>query len=127
DPAVVFDLVHVPGDRTNEGSATAPGNCLAMDIEQAHKIGREVAVHTVTADPGPEIVRLVQEDEYDLLVLEDPAASEEAAETLFWHRSIRERVSCALCLLSLPAIPREVVDSTPSTVIASSDRSPARR
>jgi hypothetical protein len=98
-----------------------------MDIEQAQMIGREVAVHTVTGDPGPEIVRLVQEQEYDLLVLEDPAASEEGAETLSWQRCIRERVSCALCLLSLPAIPREIVDSTPSTVIASSDRSPAKR
>jgi amino acid transporter len=127
DPAVVFDLVHVPGGRTNGGSSLTPGNCLAMDIEQAHKIGREVAVHTITADPGPEIVRLVQEQEYDLLVLEDPAASEEAADTITWQRCIRERSSCALCLLSLPAIPREVVDSTPSTVIASADRSPAKR
>jgi hypothetical protein len=126
DPAVVFDLVHLPSGRMNGGSSATPGNSLEMDIEQAHKIGREVAVHTVTGEPGPEIVRLVQEQEYDLLVLEDPAASEEAA-GLSWQRSIRERVSCALCLLSLPAIPREVVDSTPSTVIATADRSPAKR
>jgi amino acid transporter len=127
DPAVVFDLVHVPNGRANGATASTPGSSLAMDIEQAHKIGREVAVHTVTGDPGPEIVQLVQDQEYDLLVLEDPAASEEAAEMISWQRCIRERVSCALCLLSLPAIPREVVDSTPSTVIASSDRSPAKR
>src|SRR5260370_31992572 len=74
DPAVVFDLVHLPGGRTNGGSATTPGNCLAMDIEQAHKIGREVAVHTITGEPAPEIVRLVPEQEYELLLLEDPAA-----------------------------------------------------
>jgi hypothetical protein len=127
DPDVVFDLAHVPSGRTNGGEPITAASCLTLDIEQAHAIGREVAIHTITGDPGVEIVRLVKDNEYDLLVLEDPAASDDSDEMVSWTRYIRDHVSCTLCLLSRPAIPREVVDSTPSTVIASADRNPAKR
>jgi hypothetical protein len=110
DPDVVFDLAHVPGAGANGGGPISATSCLTLDIEQAHKIGREVTVHSTTGDPGPEIVRLVETGDYDLLVLEDPASREEGEEMIPWQRHIREHASCTLCLLAPPAIPREVVD-----------------
>jgi nucleotide-binding universal stress UspA family protein len=114
DPEVVFDLAHLSNDRLTAGSSANGNNSLQQDVERAQKIGREVTVHTVKEDPGPEIVRLALENDYDLVVLDAPATSEGTAGTLPWQQYIRERASCAVCLLSLPAIPREVVDWTPS-------------
>jgi amino acid transporter len=145
DPDVVFDVVHIstatPGTGSSSmgnlkpapssrglsstntaipGSITSTvGTSLLLDIERAEKIGREVTVHTLQADPGPGIVRLVLEHDYDLLVLDTPAECENAGGLLPWQKYVREHASCVVCLMSLPAIQREVVDSTPSAVTAS--------
>ena len=145
DPDVGFDVVHVgppiPGS-LNLGSGTAskaiasPGlsstgiprsssstttgcTSLLQDIERAEKIGREVNLHTLEADPGPGIVRLALEHDYDLIVLDAPAATEDGTGLAPWQQYVREHASCVVCLMSLPAIQREVVDTTPSHVIAS--------
>ena len=88
---------------------------LVQDIERAEKIGREVHVHYLQADPGPGIVRLALEHDYDLIVLDAPAANEDGTGLPPWQQYIREHASCVVCLMSLPAIQREVVDTTPST------------
>lgn len=116
DPDVVFDLVHFSSVNSSGGGATIGNNALMLDIGRAEKIGREVAVHTVDGDPGPAVVRLVLEKDYDLVVLDATVATEGLGGLVGWQQYVREHASCAICLLSLPSVPREVVDSTPSTV-----------
>lgn len=120
DPDVVFDLVDLSEDAATNGAAA--GTTLQQDIERAEKIGREVAVHRLSEDRGPGIVRLAMEKDYDLVVLDAPATTEGTSGTAPWQQYVREHASCAVCLLSLPAIPREVVDSTPSTIVAALHR-----
>jgi amino acid transporter len=103
--------IALPGNSTG-----TTGNSLLLDIERAEKIGREVTVHPLSEDPGQAIVRLVLELDYDLLVLDAPADCENADGPLPWQKYVREHASCVVSLMSLPAIQREVVDTTPSAI-----------
>ncbi len=121
DPDVVFDLAHLstphqPEGNSHGGSSTMNSTSLVQDVDRAQKIGREITVHTVQGDPGPAVVALVLEHDYDLIVLDAPAVVENGGSLPAWEQYIREHASCAVCLLSLPAIQREVVDKTPSAV-----------
>jgi amino acid transporter len=126
DPDVVFDLVHLSNGilpDANSSVASSPGSqsttagtSLMQDIERAHKIGREITVHTVQGDPGPAVVALALDHDYDLIVLDAPAVVENGESLPAWEQYIREHAPCAVCLLSLPAIQREVVDKTPASV-----------
>lgn len=117
DPDVALDLVHITNDvNCSGGGATAGNITLVQDVGRAEKIGREVTIHSIQEDPGPAIARLVSEKDYDLVVMDAQAPAEGAAETSGWRQYVQEHASCAVCLLSLPAISREVVDSTPSSV-----------
>jgi amino acid transporter len=128
DPDVVFDLAHpANGQASSTGNASGTTSTrLLQDIQRAEKVGREVAVHELSGDRGPEIVRLALEKDYDLVVLDAPPIGEESAEAATWQQYIREHASCAVCLLSLPTIQREVVDTTPS-VARTADRKPMPR
>jgi amino acid transporter/nucleotide-binding universal stress UspA family protein len=121
DPDVVLDVVTTgtsggPNGGSNGGTGPTP-NFLLQDVEQAEKIGRDVAVHSIDLDVGPAIVRLAIERDYDLIVLDSPLAAG-AAHLPAWQQYVFEHAACAVCPISLPGIQREVVDSTPSTTIA---------
>lgn len=116
DPDLPLDLVHwskaetVPEKEPGSGSATA-STALTQDFERADKIGREMTVHEIDGAPGPGIVKLAMEKDYDLIILDGSLGEEGHPE---WAKYVREHSACPVCLLSLPAIQREVVDSTPS-------------
>jgi nucleotide-binding universal stress UspA family protein len=116
DPLVTLDLAHLPRAANSGGSATSHSSTgtssLLADVERAEKIGRELVVRTLEADPGTEIVRLTLEHDYDLLVI-DAAGPDSETGRPDWHYYILEHAPCAVCLLSLPAIQREVTDKTP--------------
>jgi hypothetical protein len=112
DPVVTLDLAHLPRATSSGGSATSTSS-LPADVERAEKIGRELVVHTLDDEPGTAIVRLTLEQDYDLLVI-DAATSEGETGRPDWHYYILEHAPCAVCLLSLPVIQREVMDKTPS-------------
>jgi nucleotide-binding universal stress UspA family protein len=128
DPDVVFDLVHLAGDVAPQGNFSAAASpavnsaiastSLLQDVERAHKIGREITVREAEGDPGPAVVALALEHDYDLIVLDAPAVVENGGSLPEWEQYIREHASCAVCLLSLPAIQREVVDKTPSSIMS---------
>jgi nucleotide-binding universal stress UspA family protein len=118
-PVISSPVISSTGIPRSSSSTTAGCTSLLQDIERAEKIGREVNVHTLEADPGPGIVRLALEHDYDLIVLDAPAATENGTGLAPWQQYVREHASCVVCLMSLPAIQREVVDTTPSHVIAS--------
>src|SRR5258708_4641309 len=149
DPDVVFDIVHVSVDSPNTpaakpggasagnsipgvfnpglppraisrtASAITTGDSLLLDIARAEKIGREVTVHYLQSDPGSGIVKLVLDFDYDLLVIDAPETGDDEAGLYAWQKYVREHASCVVSFMSLPAIQREVVDSTPSSVTAS--------
>jgi amino acid transporter/nucleotide-binding universal stress UspA family protein len=110
DPQVTLDLAVV----STAAPATQPSVSLAQDLDQAKKIGREIHVHELKGDPGAEIVRLALENDYDLIVLDGSADDDAAASRPVWHDYVREHSPCTVCVLSVPAIPREVMDLTPA-------------
>jgi hypothetical protein len=117
DPEVTLDLVSAVSNGSSNGSPVAAPTFLLQDVEQAGKIGRQVAVHTLERDLGPAIVRLAIEREYDLIVLDSPLAAG-AAHLPAWQHYVLEHAACAVCPISLPGIQREVVDTTPSATRA---------
>lgn len=134
DPDVTLDLAHLvtegaTGGGTKSGSngSTTGASCLVHDVDQAQKVGRQVTVHTVTGDPGQALVDLALEKDYDLIVLDFPLTTEDGAKPAVWRQYLREHASCSVCLLSAPAIQREVVDKTPSTVVAKIDNKPTAK
>jgi nucleotide-binding universal stress UspA family protein len=127
DPDVVFDLVLLSDGGATSRRATTSNRSLLQDIERGQKIGREIAVHSVPEDPGPEIARLALEKDYDLVVLDTPMQTNGTMVLSAWQQYVCNHASCSVCLFSLPAIPREVVDSTPTTAIGPDDRKSGRR
>lgn len=127
DPGVTLDLAtfagpaHPPAAGSTAGPAAVTR--LAQDIERAEKIGREIEVHELNGDPGPGLVRLATEKDYDLVVLDGAAVkladSDEGVSV--WHQYVQSHAPFAVCNLSLPSIQREVVDSTPSTIVPAAD------
>jgi nucleotide-binding universal stress UspA family protein len=123
DADVVFDVAHPVNGQSSGGNSTTTSTRVLQDIERAAKVGREVAVHTLSGERGPAIVQLALEKDYDLIVLDaPPIGDEETAGEALWQQYVREHASCAVCLLSLATIQREVVDSTPSVVLGAEDR-----
>ncbi|MFN0056600.1 MAG: amino acid permease [Planctomycetales bacterium] len=113
DPDVRLDIATVP-ELVRPGAASQPtATTLQQDIERAENIGREVQVHRLSENPGPEVVQLVLEHDYDLLVLDGSEVADDDDNVPPWHKFVREHSPCTLCVLSVPSIPREVVDLTP--------------
>lgn len=123
DPEVTLDVVHVPNSDhplpTNGGAQSVGQVGLVQDIERAKQLGREITVYEIQKEPGTEVVKLLHDNNYDLLILDSSPFAGEAEDirSQKWHDYVREHASCPVCLVSLPAIPREVVDSTPSIVL----------
>jgi amino acid transporter/nucleotide-binding universal stress UspA family protein len=134
DPDVGFDLATVPGPQrasaasqsvTPQSATPQSGmTSLIQDIERAENVGREVRIHHLAGDPGPEIVTLVLEQDYDLVVLDGSVVADDDDAVPAWHKYVREHSPCIVCDLSMPAIPREVVDATPSTLVPPKPASP---
>jgi amino acid transporter/nucleotide-binding universal stress UspA family protein len=107
DPGVALGFADVAA----EGGATANGNHLVyQDQERARQLGREVEVHPLPVDTGPEVVRLAQKGKYDLIVLllaaENPATQKDLLNDRTQY--VLRHAHCRVFLASPPAIPQEV-------------------
>ncbi len=122
DPDVVFDLVHLANPLQSDGSSpggssTMNSTSLVQDVDRAQKIGREITVYTVEGDPGPAVVALALEHDYDLIVLDAPAVVENGGSLPEWEQYIREHACAAVCAPAVVAAGdpcREVVDKISS-------------
>jgi hypothetical protein len=120
DPDVLLNIAHICGPEGSAIEAEAANN-LKIDVERAAHVGREISVHPVHEDAGPTVVQLAAEQEYDLIIL-DRAPTEAGGREPQWHQYVHEHASCAVCVLGLPSIQREVVDTTPSVETAGHSR-----
>lgn len=122
DPDVIFDLATVSGPTRSPAASQMISTNLVQDIERAEKVGREVRMHPIAGDPGPEIVGLVLDQAYDLLVLDGSTVAADDDAIPAWHQYVHEHAPCIVCVLTVPAIPREVVDVTPSVAAPAVER-----
>jgi amino acid transporter len=117
DHGVVLDLVQVPSSEAalaESGATTTAAERLAADRERAEKLGRKVEIHTLPgdagADPSEEIVRLVREHRYGLVILaarsDGSAASSAAARG--WSEQVLKHAPCLVFQAEFPDIPREI-------------------
>ena len=117
DPQVTLDLA-APAVHKKAAEASAAANLadslhltpLAHDQERARKLGREIDVHALTADWGPQIVRLAQEGRYGILFLPRPEQlpAPEKGTGVNWIEYVRQHAPCLVARVSLPLIPQQV-------------------
>jgi hypothetical protein len=111
DPEVALALVRI-------GNADAPANgssLVQQDQEQARKLDRDLQVYALgNEEPGPGIVRLAREGQYDLIVLGLPTESPTDPLGQLTPQAVYlvRHAHCPVFLATQPAIPQEVVDTT---------------
>jgi nucleotide-binding universal stress UspA family protein len=98
DSLVVVDIV-VP-----QTSAISQKR-IAQDTMQASRWKRELKVFTVNGEPGPDIVRIAEEGQYDLVI----AASDRTSPA--WLDYLLNHAHCPVYIAFPPAVLREVVES----------------
>jgi hypothetical protein len=107
DPAVALDLAIVPADALTPGEIQ---NSIAADESRAKQLGRELAVHAIQGDRGPEIVRTARDGRYDLIIATMPEQWADAPNRRNgeWISYVLDRAHCPVFLAAPPAIPMEV-------------------
>jgi hypothetical protein len=118
DEKVVLGLVPVvpPGAEPLNGHSI-----VHQDEERAKQLDRALAVHRVKSGDGEEIVELARAELYDLIILPLPAESpsDPLGQLDARGKYIVQRAHCRVLLATMPVIPTEVVDRTPSPPAAS--------
>ncbi|MBV9122048.1 MAG: APC family permease [Planctomycetes bacterium] len=82
---------------------------VEQDQLRARQLGRDLQIHPLNGDPGPEIVRLARAGEFDLLILPLPAELP-GGPTLPLDETtsfILHQAPCRVCLIAPPPIPQE--------------------
>ena len=112
-----------PQKPTGEQAESLRLNILKQLIDQeimmqrAEKLGRQLQVYEPKGPSGPEIVRLAQEGQYDLIILAVPLEQQAGPRSLPLDERTAYVVHHAHCRVQLalpPQIPQEVVDTTPA-------------
>jgi amino acid transporter len=90
DPQVVLGVAHIP-------ALDASPALLQTDHERAQALGREVAIHPLAPHAESELVELVRDSQYDLVILPENGRSE----------YVRRNARCAVFVASPPSMPDE--------------------
>src|SRR5262249_51206191 len=113
DPAVALALVPLvpPGKDPYNGH-----HLVQQDQERAKQLGRELAVYNVDGDAGEQIVKLAQENQYDLIIvlLPDQCSADKSLPLPPWAERVLRHAHCRVFLTTPPVIPAEIVDQTKS-------------
>ena len=102
------------------GPGTTPSNGLAVvnqDLDRAKQLGREVHLESAGDGSGAATVKLAQEGHFDLIIVALSSEANHGPSTLMDERIqyILKHAHCRVFLAAAPAIPQEVVDTSPST------------
>jgi nucleotide-binding universal stress UspA family protein len=100
DPAVVLDIVHVPG-LEEEGK-----DLVEKDVALLERLKRTSRVIDVKENIAEQITKLVRDEKYDLIIMQPDAAR--LAEETPWVKEIINHAPCQVCLIVSPQIPRDV-------------------
>lgn len=90
DPQVILGVAHVPAPEATPA-------LLEKDHERARALGREVAIHPLAPEAEAELVDLVRDSQYDLVILPENGRSE----------FVRRNAHCAVFVASPPTTPDE--------------------
>jgi hypothetical protein len=93
-----------------DGQEPSINGVLQHDQERARHLGRELRVHHLPHDSGPEIVQLALDEKYDLIVLPLPPDFQVTKPLAGADRMayILGHAPCRVFLASPPSIPQEV-------------------
>jgi amino acid transporter len=111
DPQVVLAVAQLPDGEAPPGDAL-----LKREEERAAKLDRPLTVLKLERGDGPEIVAQALAGQYDAIILPLPEAPEHETPGRLVDargRYVVEHAHCRVLLVSTPAIPQEVVDTTP--------------
>jgi amino acid transporter len=119
DPAVYFAVVPLvpPGAGPHNGH-----HLIQQDQERAKQLGRELSVMEIKGEPGPAIVELAQENQYDAIILLLPpdAPGDDVLSLPPWANHVIHHAHCRVFVTMPPTIPDEVIDRTKSAEPGSS-------
>jgi amino acid transporter/nucleotide-binding universal stress UspA family protein len=102
DPQVVLDLAYAPGPDV------APA-VLRTDHERARNLGREVTIHPLASEYGPELVQLARESQADLIILPRSRTAGNGKTLDPQSEHVLNEAHCPVFLATPPAIPDEAV------------------
>ena len=111
DPDVVLDLVSVtPAE--SEASNGHGTEQLKHDQELANHLGRELQVHSLAEQLGPEIVQVAHDGHYDLIIVALPAEQSHSSSSPrpLWTDHVLQHAHCLVFLAAQPVLPPEVAE-----------------
>ncbi|HEX4591895.1 MAG TPA: universal stress protein, partial [Gemmataceae bacterium] len=100
DPQVGLEIAYAAGP-------DAAPNVLRTDHEKAANLGRELAIHMLPAEYGPELVQLAREVQTDLLILPRPEFRGDGHRTDGQAEYVLRHAHCPVFLATPPPIPEE--------------------
>jgi amino acid transporter/nucleotide-binding universal stress UspA family protein len=109
DAMVALTVVSVgPNDQPQGNGATG----MHPLQDRARQLGREINVQALAGDPGPEIVRLAREGQYDLVILGLPQELSAGPALMLpdWVNHVVHHAHCPTFLATPPSVPHEVGD-----------------
>jgi amino acid transporter/nucleotide-binding universal stress UspA family protein len=106
--SIELDIVRA---RSMESTGANGHDVFDKDRQWAEKLGREIKVLAQEPQPGPEIIRMSREGNYDAIVLPAPSSSWSPAGTGpdDWMAYVVQHAPCSVFIAIHPTIPREVV------------------
>lgn len=90
----------------------APESSHQEDVDRAEQLEREIKVHKLKSKHVDEILDLVRDEHYDLLIVNRPADLP-PDEQFTLGVSLSTEAPCRICIISPPVIPREVEEEQP--------------
>lgn len=112
DPQVVLSLATLTVGSSGAAPSANGAGVVRFVEEQSKRVGRDVKVQPVKGDPGPEIVRLAHEGQYDAVIVPLPKDLPDGAKLPLesWVQYVLAHAHCRVFLVASPRPPQEVVD-----------------
>jgi hypothetical protein len=75
-------------------------NVDQRDQDQAHRVGREIGIHPLTNSPAEELLQLIREHNFDLLIVPSPdePAGQAGQDAQAWIDTLVQRAPCPVFL-----------------------------